>query len=105
MDGIEKRESNTPKFTYRIKYCVPGMTEYEIAYIHAEHFEYDKDCVSFLEYDEEMGNPIVTSSIKGWFCVERQEYDTEAKEAALEELKEVFIRLGDTLARHEKQGD
>ncbi len=103
MSEVESKESNSPKYTYRIKYHVPGVEGYEIALVHADHYEYDKDCVSLVEYCEVTGDPIIKSSIKGWFCIERQQFDDDdAKEAALEEVKGILTRLVETLLRSEE---
>jgi len=105
LEGIDKKDKpNSPEFTYRIKYHIPQTTECEVTFVHADYYEYDKDCVSFFIYHEGMGESIIISSIKGWFCIERQEFDTDARQAALDELKEAFVRWN-KLARHETQGD
>ena len=92
-------DSNSPRFTYRIQFLIPmgDYTETSQAFIHADYYEYDKDCVSFFVWDEESGGGIIMSSIKGWFCIESKDFVKENQEDAIEELTEIFTRLSDAL--------
>ncbi len=105
MDEVEKEIVNSPEFTYRVKYQITGSSDYEIAFIHADHYEYDKDCVSFFTYAESIGDQVICSSIKGWFCIERKDFDKESQEDAIDELRDIFIRLDEAFAKYGEKGD
>lgn len=104
MEGIEKEQSNSPMYTYRIRFSLPNGSE-DVVFIHADHYEYDPVCVSFIEYCQETGDPIVMSSIKNWFCIERKDFDKESQEDAIDELRDIFIRLDDAFSKYENKGD
>ncbi len=104
MDNMQE-ELNSPKYTYRVRFLIPPNGGEDVVFVHADHYEYDPTCVSFIEYDKELGDPIITSSIKNWFCIERKDYDEDDQVSAVDEFKEVIALLNDTLCKYEKKGD
>jgi hypothetical protein len=105
LEGIEKKEeSNSPKYTYRIRFTLPGGEE-DVVFIHADHYEYDPVCVSFIEYHPEFGDPIIMSSIKNWFCIERKDYDEDEREDSMNDLRDIFARLDEVFSKYENKGD